>query len=144
MLDLNFVRENLPLVEEKLRQRGMDPAAVLKDFREVDKQRRQAITEAETSKAQRNKASEEIAKLKKSGQNAGAAMAQTKDLREKIQTLEKTAADLDARLRDLLAGILNLPHASVPVGDSAEQNVEVRRWGTPPKFDFTPKAHWDL
>ena len=144
MLDLNFVRENLPLVEEKLRQRGMDPAAVLRDFREVDTQRRQAITEAETSKAQRNKASEEIAKLKKSGQDANAAMAQTKDLREKIQTLEKTAADLDARLRDILAGIPNLPHASVPIGLSAEQNVEVRRWGTPPKFDFTPKAHWDL
>ena len=96
MLDLNFVRENLPLVEEKLRQRGMDPAAVLKDFRDIDTQRRHAITEAETSKAQRNKASEEIAKLKKSGQDASGAMAQTKDLREKIQTLEKTAADLDA------------------------------------------------
>ena len=98
MLDLNFVRENLPLVEEKLRQRGMDPSAVLKDFREVDTQRRQAITEAETSKAQRNKASEEIAKLKKSGQDASAAMAQTKDLREKIQALEKTAADLDTQV----------------------------------------------
>jgi seryl-tRNA synthetase len=144
MLDLNFVRENLPLVEEKLRQRGMDPAGVLKDFREVDTQRRQAITEAETSKAQRNKASEDIAKLKKGGQDASAAMAQTKDLREKIQTLEKTATDLDARLRDILAGIPNLPHASVPVGNSAEQNVEVRRWGAPPKFAFTPKPHWDL
>jgi seryl-tRNA synthetase len=144
MLDLNFVRENLPLVEEKLRQRGMDPAAVLKDFREVDTQRRHAITEAETSKAQRNKASEEIAKLKKSGQDAGSAMAQTKDLRENIQALERTAADLDGRLRDILAGIPNLPHASVPIGDSAEQNVEVRRWGAPPQFDFTPKPHWDL
>jgi seryl-tRNA synthetase len=144
MLDLNFVRENLPLVEEKLRQRGMDPAAVLRDFREVDTQRRQAITEAETSKAQRNKASEEIAKLKKSGQDASAAMAQTKDLREKIQALEKTATDLDARLRDILAGIPNLPHASVPIGHSAEDNVEVRRWGAPPKFDFAPKPHWDL
>ena len=144
MLDLNFVRENLPTVEEKLRQRGMDPAAVLKDFREVDTQRRQAITEAETSKAQRNKASEEIAKLKKGGQDASAAMAQTKELRERISTLEKTATDLDARLRDILAGIPNLPHASVPVGRSAEENVEVRRWGTAPKFDFTPKAHWDL
>ena len=82
---------NLPLVEEKLRQRGMDPAAVLKDFREVDTRRRQAITEAETSKAQRNRASEEIAKLKKSGQDASAAMAQTKELREQIQELEKTA-----------------------------------------------------
>src|SRR5271169_6759990 len=144
MLELNFVRENLPLVEEKLRQRSMDPAAVLKDFRDVDTQRRQAITEAETSKAQRNKASEEIAKLKKSGQDASAAMAQTKDLREKIQTLEKTAGDLDARLRDILAGIPNLPHASVPIGHSAEQIVEVRRWGSPPKFDFAPKPHWDL
>ncbi|MGA2102941.1 MAG: serine--tRNA ligase [Candidatus Sulfotelmatobacter sp.] len=144
MLDLNFVRENLPLVEEKLRQRGMDPAAILKDFREVDTQRRQAITEAETSKAQRNKASDEIAKLKKSGQDATAAMAQTKDLREKIQALEKTATDLDARLRDILAGIPNLPHASVPVGHSAEDNVEVRQWGAPPKFDFIPKPHWDL
>ena len=144
MLDLNFVRDNLPLVEEKLRQRGMDPAAVLKDFREVDTLRRQAITEAETSKAQRNKASDEIAKLKKSGQDASGAMAQTKDLREKIQTLEKTAADLDARLRDILAGIPNLPHSSVPIGHSAEQNVEVRKWGTPPNFDFAPKPHWDL
>jgi seryl-tRNA synthetase len=144
MLDLNFVRENLPLVEEKLRQRGMDPAGVLKDFREVDTSRRQAITEAETSKAQRNKASEEIAKLKKGGQDASAAMAQTKELRERISELEKTASDLDAQLREILAGLPNLPHASVPVGHSADDNVEVRRWGTLPKFDFTPKPHWDL
>ena len=144
MLDLNFVRENLPLVEEKLRQRGMDSSAVLKDFRELDTKRRQAITEAETSKAQRNGATEEIGKLKKRGQDASAAMAQAKDLREKISELEKTASDFDGQLRDILAGIPNLPHASVPVGKSAKDNVEVRRWGTPPKFDFTPKAHWEL
>ena len=144
MLDLNFVRDNLPLVEEKLRQRGMDPAAVLKDFRAVDTQRRQAITEEETSKARRNKASEEIAKLKKAGQDAGAAMAETKELRERIQELEKTAGDLDARLREILAGIPNLPHASVPIGHSAEENVEVRRWGQPPQFNFAPKPHWEL
>jgi seryl-tRNA synthetase len=144
MLDLNFVRDNLPQVEEMLRRRGADPAAVLKDFADVDTQRRQAITEAETMKARRNKASEEIAKLKKSGQDATTAMAETKELRERIQTSEKTAGDLDERLRDILAGIPNMPHASVPVGHSAEDNVEVRRWGTPPKFDFTPKPHWDL
>ena len=143
MLDLNFVRENVPLVEEKLRQRGMDPA-VLKDFHELDTQRRHAITEAETRKAQRNKASDEIAKAKKAGQDASAAMAQSKELREQIQELEKTATDLDARLRDILVGIPNLPHISVPVGRSADDNVEVRRWGNPPKFDFTPKPHWDL
>jgi len=144
MLDLNFVRDNLSRVEEMLRQRGADPAAVLKDFSEVDTQRRLAITEAETMKARRNKASEDINKLKKSGQDATAAIAETKDLREQIQTREKTAADLDARLRDILAGIPNMPHASVPVGHSAEENVEVRRWGAPPKFDFAPKPHWEL
>jgi seryl-tRNA synthetase len=144
MLDLNFVRDNLPRVEEMLRQRGADPAAVLKDFREVDTQRRQAITEAETMKARRNKASEDINKLKKSGQDATAAIAETKNLREEIQAREKTAADLDARLHDILAGIPNVPHASVPVGHSAEENVEVRRWGAPPNFDFAPKPHWEL
>jgi seryl-tRNA synthetase len=144
MLDLNFVRENLPQVEEMLRQRGADPAAVLRGFRDVDTQRRQAITEAETMKARRNKASEEINKLKKSGQDAAAAIAETKDLREQIQTREKIAADLDARLHDILAGIPNMPHSSVPVGHGAEENVEVRRWGTPPQFDFAPRPHWDL
>ncbi len=144
MLDLNFVRDHLPRVEEMLRQRGADPAAVLKDFRDVDTQRRQAITEAETMKARRNKASEDIAKLRKAGHDATAAIAETKDLREQIQTREKTAADLDARMQDILSGIPNVPHESVPVGHSAEENVEVRRWGAPPKFDFTPKPHWDL
>jgi seryl-tRNA synthetase len=144
MLDLNFVRDNLPRVEEMLRQRGLDPAAILKDFRDVDTQRRQGITEAETQKARRNKASEEIAKLKKAGHDASAAMAETKELREQIQTLEKAAADLDGRLREILAGIPNMTHSTVPVGHSAEENVEVRRWGKPPHFDFTPKPHWEL
>src|ERR1700693_4594737 len=144
MLDLNFVRDNLPRVEEMLRQRGADPAAVLKDFLAVDTQRRQAITESETMKARRNKASEDIANLKKAGQDAAAAIAVTKELREQIQILEKTAADLDARLQEILSGIPNVPHESVPVGHSAEGNVEIRRWGAPPKFDFTPKPHWEL
>jgi seryl-tRNA synthetase len=144
MLDLNFVRENLSLVEEKLRLRGMDPAQVLKDFHQVDVERRQAITEAETMKARRNRASEDIAKLKKSGQDASGQIAETKELREQIQQREKAAGELEAKLQDILSGIPNLPHESVPAGKSAEDNVEVRRWGTPPKFDFTPKPHWEL
>ena len=144
MLDLNFVRDNLPRVEEMLRQRGVDPAAVLKDFNDVDTQRRKAITEAETMKARRNKASEDISKLKKSGQDAAVAIAETKDLREQIQAREKTAADLDARLQGILAGIPNMPDSSVPVGHSAEENVEIRRWGTPPKFEFPAKPHWEI
>jgi len=144
MLDLNFVRENLPLVEEKLRQRGMDPGLVLRDFREVDTQRRGAITDAETLKAKRNRDSEEIARLKKSGQDTTALIAGTKELREQIQEKEKVAAELETRLRDILAGIPNLPSDRVPVGNSADDNVVVRSWGTPPVFNFTPKAHWDL
>jgi len=144
MLDLNFVRDNLPLVEAKLRQRGMDPAEILKDFQEIDAQRRKAITEAETTKARRNRASEEIAKLKKSGQDATALISETKELREQIQEREKAAAELESRLQQILAGIPNLQNDSVPVGKSAEDNVEVRRWGTPPKFDFSPKPHWEL
>jgi len=144
MLDLGFVRDNLPLLEEKLRQRGMDPAEVLKDFRAIDARRRQAITEAETLKAQRNRASEEIAKLKKSGQDATAQIAETKDLREKIQQLEKAAEEGETELRQVLTGIPNIPHASVPVGRTSDDNVEVRRWGKPPEFSFTPKPHWEL
>jgi seryl-tRNA synthetase len=144
MLDLAFVRDNLPLVEEKLHQRGMDPAAVLQDFGTLDGERRQAITEAETTKARRNRVSEEIGKLKKSGQDASALMAETKEMRGKIQELEKAAADYETRLRQILAGIPNLPSDSVPVGKSGDDNVEVRRWGSPPKFDFAPKPHWEL
>jgi len=144
MLDLNFVRDNLPVVEERLRQRGLNPAEILRDFAQVDAQRRQAITAAETMKAERNRASQEIAKLKQSGQDAAARMAETKELREQIQELEKAAQEYDSRLREILTGIPNLPHPSVPVGKSADDNVEIRRWGAPPKFDFAPKPHWEL
>ncbi len=144
MLDLNFVRDNLALVEEKLRQRGMNPAEVLKDFVAIDAERRAAITAAETLQARRNRASEDIAKLKKSGQDASAQINETKELREQIQESEKKAAEQESRLRELLTSIPNLPHASVPVGKSAEDNVEARRWGAPPQFDFKPKPHWEL
>jgi seryl-tRNA synthetase len=144
MLDLSFVRDNLPLVEEKLRQRGMKPAEVLKNFAQIDAQRRQAITSAETMKAQRNRATEEIAKLKKSGQDASALIAETKELREHVDELGKAAEEYETRLQQILSGIPNIPHPSVPVGKSADDNVEVRRWGTLPTFDFAPKPHWEI
>ena len=143
MLDLAFVRDNLPAVEEMLRSRGQDPA-VLARFRETDEKRRQLITQSETLKAQRNRASEEIARLKKAGQDASAQMAETKKLREQGETLEKQAGEIDQELRSLLVGIPNMPHSSVPVGHSAEDNQEVRKWGTPPQFSFPPKPHWEL
>jgi seryl-tRNA synthetase len=144
MLDLNFVRDNLPLVEEKLRNRGLDPAAVLRDFVEVDGERRQAITRVETLKAQRNQAAEEIATRKKRGEDVSGLVAETKQLRERMQDLEKTAEGFDQRLDEILSGIPNLPNFSVPVGPGADENVEVRRWGSPPQFAFPPKPHWEL
>jgi seryl-tRNA synthetase len=116
----------------------------LKDFRAIDAERRQAITEAESLKANRNRASDEIARLKKSGQDASALINETKEMREQIQQSEKKAAEQEARLREILTSIPNLPHDSVPVGKSEADNVEARRWGSPPQFDFKPKPHWEL
>ncbi len=144
MLDLAFVRDHLPLVEEKLRQRGMDAAATLNNFGAIDARRREAITQVENLKAKRNRASEEIARLKKNKQDASALIEETKALREQIQTLEKQAEEADADLRPIVTGIPNLPHESVPVGTTSEDNVEVRRWGTPREFEFKPKPHWEL
>ena len=144
MLDLAFVRDHLSVVQEKIRQRGMNPEAILGDFHAIDAERRTAITEAETLKARRNKATEEIAKLKKEKQDATALINETKELREKIAEAEKKAEEADARLRNILVGIPNLPDDSVPVGSSEADNLEVRRWGTAPQFDFTPKPHWEL
>ncbi|MBZ5648548.1 MAG: serine--tRNA ligase [Acidobacteriia bacterium] len=144
MLDLVFVRDHLDLVEQKLRDRGMSPEVVLGDFRALDTERRKLITEAETLKAQQNRASEEIARLKKQKQDATAQIEAMKGFREKIKLAEDQANEKDSQLRQLLAGIPNLPHASVPVGRTPDDNVEVRRWGAPPQFDFTPKPHWEL
>jgi seryl-tRNA synthetase len=144
MLDLAFVREHLDLVEKKLRDRGMDPAAVLGGFRQLDAGRRALITEAETLKAKQNKASEEIAQLKREKKDAESQIAAMKGLREQVQALEKRAGEKDDELRAVLAGIPNLPHGSVPVGKTPEDNQEVRKWGAPPKFDFPAKPHWEL
>ncbi len=144
MLDLNFVRDHIPQIEQMLRNRGMNPDAVLKDFRTIDAQRRQAIQSAETVRAERNRLSAEIPKMQKAGGDASQLIADAKDMRVQIQELEKAAQEYDTSMSQVLVGIPNMPHESVPVGKSAEDNVEVRRWGTPPKFDFTPKPHWDL
>ncbi|HWH57814.1 MAG TPA: serine--tRNA ligase [Terriglobales bacterium] len=144
MLDLNFVRDNIPKIEQMLRNRGMNPDTVLKDFRTIDTQRRQAIQSAETVRAERNRLSAEIPKMQKAAQDASQLISDAKDMRVQIQELEKASQEYDASMSEVLVSIPNVPHESVPVGKSAEDNVEVRRWGAPPKFDFTPKPHWDL
>jgi len=144
MLDLSYVRDHLPAVAESMRRRGQNPDALLRDFADINSKRSKAITEVETLKAQRNQASEEVAKRKKAGQPADDLIAQTKSLREKIESLEKTAESFDADLRTLLIAIPNIPHSSVPTGKDAADNLEVRKWSTAPKFDFAPKPHWEL
>jgi seryl-tRNA synthetase len=144
MLDLAFVRDNLPLIEQKLRDRGADPEAVLGSFKSLDSERRRLITEAETLKAHQNKASEEIGRLRKAGQDATAQQNELRALKERIKQAEEQATERDNELRSILKTIPNLPHESVPVGRSADDNVEVRRWGKPPEFSFEPKPHWEL
>ena len=113
-------------------------------FRKLDKERRELITSTEQLKAQRNKASEEIARLKKKKQDANSLIAEMKQVSERIKQSDERIAELDTKQRELLLTIPNLPHASVPVGHSVTENVEVRRWGAPPKFDFQPKPHWEV
>jgi seryl-tRNA synthetase len=144
MLDLGFVRANLELVAAKLRDRGQDPAELLGDFRALDKERRERITEAEQLKAQRNKLSGEVARLKKSGQDTSATMEETRALKSQTDALEVAAAEKEAQMRAILARIPNLPAADVPVGASEKDNAEIKRWGEQPKFDFAPKPHWEI
>ncbi len=144
MLDLAFVRDHLEVVEEKLRQRGANPAEVLKDFKEIDTRRRQAITQAETLKAQRNRATEEISRLKKAKQDANALIEENKALRSQIEELEKEVEVEDSALRQIMTTLPNLPYDSVPVGKDEHDNKVVRTWGEPPKLDFEPKPHWEI
>ena len=144
MLELGLVRANLELVEEKLRARGADPSALLGDFRALDQSRRDAITLAEQSKARRNELSQQVGALKKSGQDASALMEETRLLKEKLDQLDQTAAQLDEQLRLSLARIPNLTRDEVPAGRSDADNVTVKTWGEIPTFAFTPKPHWEI
>jgi seryl-tRNA synthetase len=143
MLDLGFVRANLPLVEEKLRLRGVD-AAVIAGFAGLDAERRTAITEAETLKAQRNALSAEFGRLKREGRDVAAVSAQTTSLKEKTEQLESSAATADGKLRELMESLPNLPHESVPAGKSEHDNVCTKSWGEIPEFAFEPKPHWEI
>lgn len=144
MLDLSFVRANLELVEAKLRDRGQDPTALLGDFRALDQNRRGRITEAEQLKARRNKLSEEVARLKKAKQDASAVMEETRALKSRMEELEAAATEAEKQMQAILARIPNLPSPDVPIGNSEKDNVEIKRWGELPKFDFAAKPHWEI
>jgi seryl-tRNA synthetase len=148
MLDLNYVRENIDKVRDALEARhaSEETFALLRSFAEADKDRRSAIAESDQLNSERNKLSQEVGSLMKQGKTdeAQSIRAQVGDLKERAARAETIRDDSDRRMRDILISLPNIPHESVPRGESEADNVEVRRWGTPPQFNFEPKDHVDL
>jgi seryl-tRNA synthetase len=142
MHDMGTFRANLDAIGERLSTRGF--TLPVEQFRDLDAQRRAAITESEQQLAERNQISREVGKLRKEGADASSLQERSRLLGENIAALAKTAEELDTRYRELLAGIPNIPHESVPVGKSADDNVLIRTVGEPGVYDFEPKAHWDI
>jgi seryl-tRNA synthetase len=145
MLDLNHVRENLEKVRAALQTRGVAPE-VLDSFAEADAKRRRIIAESDQLNAQRNSASREIGALMKEGkrEEADVRRKEVNELKERIAELDQLRERGETRMRDLLTSLPNLPAEGVPVGKGEAENVEVRRWGTKPEFDFEPNDHVDL
>jgi seryl-tRNA synthetase len=142
MHDLSYFRANFDQIAQRLSTRGN--VAGLETFRELDRKRRAALTETEALKSRVNADSTEIGKLKREGADTAERQESVRAMKAQIAALDEQVKTLEEQFRDLLAGIPNLPHESVPVGKSADDNVEVRRDGQPRAFDFEPKAHWDL
>uniref|UniRef100_A0A831XF82 Serine--tRNA ligase n=1 Tax=Geobacter metallireducens TaxID=28232 RepID=A0A831XF82_GEOME len=141
MLDPKFLRENLESVEQRLATRG--GAVTLGRFRELDSRRRELLREAEALKAVRNAASEEISRIKDKSQ-AQPRIAEMREVSAKIKSLDEELRGVEDELQGVLLTIPNIPHESVPVGASEADNREVRKWGEPPRFSFTPKPHWEI
>src|SRR5277367_264913 len=142
MHDLNYFRDHLDVFAAMAEKRGTP--LDLEGFRALDKERRELITATEGLKAQRNKASDEIARLKKAKEDADSLIGEMKTVSERIKEADERIAQLNATQSELMLTIPNVPHGSVPVGHSAEENVEVRRWGAAPTFDFVAKPHWEV
>ena len=142
MYELAYFRNNLDAIATRLADRGF--TVDVEAFRKLDAERRAAVSEAEGLKAQKNTESAEIGKLKRAGEDTATLQQRVRELDELIAKLDGQASELDAKFREIMAGIPNTPHESVPVGKSSAENAEIKRWGTPPEFSFKPKAHWDL
>ncbi|NYS32509.1 serine--tRNA ligase [Streptococcus danieliae] len=143
MLDLKQLRTNFAAAQAKLATRGVD-AAVLDKMKELDEQRRELLVQVEEEKAKRNTVSAEIAQAKRNKEDASDKIAAMQALSAEIKELDSRLNSIDQELQEILVTLPNLPHDSVPVGEDEEDNVEIRRWGQAPAFDFEPKAHWDL
>lgn len=143
MLDVKILRAQFEEVKEKLMQRGGDLANIDR-FEQLDKERRRLIAEVEELKSKRNDVSQQIAALKREKKDAEPLIVQMREVGDRIKQMDEHIRQLEEELNALLLSIPNIPHESVPVGQSEEDNVEVRRWGEPRSFSFEPKPHWDI
>ncbi|HDT14277.1 MAG TPA: serine--tRNA ligase [Candidatus Aminicenantes bacterium] len=142
MLDPKFVLENLEAVETRLASRGQRIS--LEDFVRLSREKKDVLKRTEDLRAVKNRASEEVSRLKREGKEASAIIAEMRKVGEEIAALEERLKAFDAELKAILLGIPNIPHESVPAGTRAADNKEVRRCGSPPELAFEPQAHWDV
>jgi seryl-tRNA synthetase len=142
MLDLKFVRDNLAVVRKALQDKGED--AAIDRFEQADASRRDLLREVEQLKNRRNTVSEQVAQMKRAGQDAGAVIEEMRLVSQRIKDMDGQVRDVEETLQEILLTLPNIPDAAVPVGQSEADNVPVRHVGEPPQFAFEPKAHWDL
>lgn len=143
MLDVKILRSEYSRVEEALKNRGKS-LDLIADFPKLDARRRELLQESESLKNRRNTVSAEVAKLKKNRENADDLILEMRQVSDQIKAMDEEVRELEASISELTLAIPNIPHESVPVGASEEENVEIRRWSEPKAFDFEPKAHWEL
>ena len=142
MLEAKYIREHLDEVRDRLARRGQ--AVNLDQFLLIDGERRKNLQEWERLRALQKKVSDEVSKKKKEGQEASELIAEMKKVSQEMKDLDVVVQEKEKALQDFLLTVPNLPHSSVPVGKDSADNVEVRRWGEIPRFDFKPKPHWDI
>ncbi|SIT93476.1 serine--tRNA ligase [Edaphobacillus lindanitolerans] len=143
MLDIKYVRAHFDEVKEKLSKRGED-LADFDRFGELDSRRRELIAQAEELKAERNAASQQIAEMKRNKENADEAIKKMREVGDRIKELDGELHQVEDDLQYIMMRVPNIPHDSVPVGDSEDDNVEIRRWGDVPEFGFEAKPHWEI
>ena len=143
MLDIKLLRNDYERIMEVMKVRGESVGDIGKVL-EYDEQRRQLTYETETLKAKQNEVSKQIPALKKEGKDVAPIFAEMKEISEKSKELDGKIRELDEKINEIMLTIPNIPHPSVPIGDTDEDNVEVRKFGTPTSFDFEAKAHWDI
>src|SRR5699024_7778278 len=143
MLDIKYLRNNFTEIKEKLATRG-DDLSELERFGELDKKRRELISETEQLKAKRNEASKQISIFKREGKDATEVITEMKEVSNQIKELDKELATIQEDLDHMMLSIPNVPHESAPIGEDEDDNVEARRWGDVGTLSFEPKPHWDV